>query len=111
MLRVNNSLVRRVGPASSWPRDIVSLNYYYYQFYQKGRHSQKAKPVQGASPIVNYTIQTKQKTKTHTKTINYITIKDKTITNMREYINNYIMSAEKMECHIRLKDAEWNRIS
>ena len=65
-------MVDRIGQIWSY-RNLhrVILCYYYYQFYQKGRYTQKAKPVQGASPIVNYTIQTKQKkTKTHTKTIN-----------------------------------------
>ena len=58
--------------------------YYYYQFYQEGRHTQKAKPVQGASPIVNYTInKTKKQRHIQKQLINYITIKDKTITNMR----------------------------
>ena len=68
MLQISFIILFRISPK------IPSLLFiiYYYQFYQEGRHTQKAKPVQGASPIVNYTIQTKQtkKTKTHTKTIN-----------------------------------------
>ena len=35
--------------AKSCTSDYYYYYYYYYQFYQKGRHAQKAEPVQGAS--------------------------------------------------------------
>ena len=44
---------------------ILKWYYYYYQFYHEGRHTQKAKPVQGVSPKYNITKTTKKFTKLH----------------------------------------------
>jgi len=48
--------------------DIRRDYYYYYQFYHKGRHTQKAKPVQGVSLTKKHnTLHKKNKQNTKTR--------------------------------------------